>query len=133
MIKKQFTLYLDNKPGSLAAITKKLATAKVNIEGISVSETTDVGLVQIIVNKAAATKKVLNTAKVPFSVQDVSVLSLKNKPGALCELITLLAKQKVNISYVYATSCECLKDCSCRVVISAPNLKKVEKACSSLM
>ena len=132
MIKKQFTLYLQNKPGELSGITAKLATGKVNIEGISVSATADVGLIQIIVNKASAAKKVLNAAKVPFSVQDVCVLSLDNTPGALCELIAVLAKEKVNISYVYATSCECLKDCSCRVVISAPDLKSVEKAWASV-
>lgn len=128
MIKKQFTLYLENKPGVLAAVTKKLATAGVNIEGLSVSESTDVGLVQIVVSNVAATKKVLNAGKVPFSIQDISLITLPNRPGSLCELVTMLAKQQVNINYVYATTCDCSEECACHVVISAPNLAKVEKA-----
>ncbi len=128
MIKKQFTLYMENKPGVLAAVTKKLATAKVNIDGLSVSESTDVGLVQIVVSNVGATKKVLNGAKIAFSIQDVSLISLPNKPGALCNLITMLAKQKVNVNYVYATTCDCDEACRCHVVVSAPDLTKVEKA-----
>ena len=58
MIKKQFTVYLENKPGALARVTERLATAKVNIEGISVAASSDVGLVQVVVSNAAATKKV---------------------------------------------------------------------------
>lgn len=132
MIKKQFTLYLDNKPGALAAITRRLADAKVNISGISVSESTDVGLVQMVVSNVAEAKKIFNGARVPFSTQDVSMLELDNRPGALCDLVTVLAKQKVNINYVYSTICDCNKGCAANVVISAPDLEKVEKAWNSV-
>lgn len=45
MIKKQFTLYIDNKPGALAKVTDLLARNKVNIEGISAAQTADSGLI----------------------------------------------------------------------------------------
>jgi hypothetical protein len=127
MIKKQFTLYLENKPGALSRITDKLAAGKINIEGISVSESTDVGLVQVVVSNAEKTKKILKRLSVPFTIQNVALLSITNKPGALAEIIKKLARTGVNINYIYATACECNKTCECYAVISAPDLKKLEK------
>ena len=129
MIKKQFTLYLENRPGELAGITRKLAAAKVNIEGISVSASTDVALVQMVPSDARKAKKLLDQNKIPFSVQDVSVLTLRNEPGALSRLVSELAEARVNVNYVYATGCSCVsKVGGCFVVISAEDLKSVEKA-----
>jgi hypothetical protein len=132
MIKKQFTLYLENKPGALAKITKRMAAKNVNIEGISVSESTDVGLVQMVPNNADAARRALATAGVPYTVQDVCLLSLKNKPGALSNVVSKLAAAKVNINYVYATGCTCSNShCECLAIISAPDLQAVEKAWKS--
>lgn len=126
MIKKQFTIYLENKPGMLALITNALATAKVNIEGISVAESTDVGLVQMVVSNAHATEKILKNKRIPFTVQDVALVHLDNRPGALAGIASKLAKAGININYVYATACDC-DDCGgCYAIISSPNLKKVE-------
>jgi hypothetical protein len=127
MIRKQFTLYLENKLGVLAHITTQLARAKINIEGISVAESTDVGLVQLVVSNAEATKKILTKEHIAFTIQMVSLVHLDNKPGSLARIASKLAKAGVNINYVYATACSC-KDCSgCYAIISSQDLKKVEK------
>lgn len=126
MIKKQFTLYLENKPGAMARATKALARAKVNIEGISVSESTDVGLVQIVVDDAKAAEKVLRKARIPHTVQNVALLSLRNEPGSLAKVAEKLARTGVNINYVYGTTCNCGCGCDSQVVISAPDLRKVQ-------
>ncbi len=128
MIKKQFTLYLENKPGKLAKVTKKLADVKINIEGISVSGSTDINLVQVVVSNSAETKKILLKLKIAFTVQDVALLPIRNEPGALSKIVARLASNGVNINYVYATASKCKKDCDCYAIISAPNLKKVEEA-----
>ncbi len=128
MIKKQFTLYLENKPGALAAVTRMLTREKVNIDGISVSETTDVGLVQLVASNAAKTRQVLRKVGVPFTTQDVALLTLKNEPGSLARVAGALAKAGVNINYIYATGCQCGTSCECNAVISAPDLERVEKA-----
>ena len=132
MIKKQFTLYLENKPGALAKITSLLAMEKINLEGISVSASTDVGLVQIVPGDSESAKKVLMKANVPFTVQDVALLPLQDKPGSLAEAASALAKAGININYVYATTCDCEGECNCNVVISAPNLAKVESVWKKL-
>ena len=128
MIKKQFTLYLENKPGELAKVTKELADLKINIEGISVSGSTDIGLVQVVVSDAEATEKMLSKLEIAFIVQDVALLPIKNKPGALSKIVARLASDGVNINYVYATANNCMKDCDCYAIINAPNLEKVEEA-----
>ncbi len=128
MIKKQFTLYLENKPGTLAKVMQKLADADINIDGISVAESTDVGLVQIVVSNAAQTRQILQRTKTPFTVQEVCLLSLDNVPGALCRVVSQLAQAHVNVNYVYATGSPNRKSGQAYVVIGAPDLKAVEQA-----
>lgn len=133
MIKTQFTLYVENKPGALATITRRLASQKINIDGISVSESTDVGLVQVVVDRADVTRKILSKLRIPFTVQDVALLTLRNKPGALSEVVSRLAAARVNVNYVYATGCTCTSGhCGCYAIISAPDLRAVEKAWKSV-
>jgi hypothetical protein len=126
MIKKQFTLYLENKPGALSKVTRQLGRAKVNIDGISVAESTDVSLVQIVASNAATTRRILKQLAIPFTVQDVTLLPLENVPGALCSVVSELARSKVNINYVYATGSAGKSPSTDYVVISAPELDKVE-------
>lgn len=128
---KQFTLYLENKMGVLASVTKRLAERGVNIEGISVSASTDVGLVQLVTSHARQTQRILKQARIPFTAQDVALVALSNKPGSLFRIVSKLAKQKVNINYVYATGCACRNGCHCYAIISADDLKAVERACNS--
>ena len=125
MIEEQFTFYLENKPTVLARMARALADQGVNIEGISVAESADAALVQIIVCNASKAKKALQKAKITHSSEKVSVVVLDHKPGSLSAFISRLAKEKVNINYMYGTA---LADSGkCRVVISAEDLKKVEE------
>lgn len=126
MIRKQFTLYLENKPGTLASVAKLMARQQVNIEGISVSASTDVALVQITVDNGGVTSRTLTAAGVPFTVQDVALLPLDHTPGALAELSSRLAKAGVNISYIYATGCDG-SGCHSYAIVGAPDLRMVEK------
>lgn len=127
MIKKQFTIYLQNKPGSLARITKRLASGRINIEGISVAETADLSLVQLVVDKPAAARKVLKQESFPFTVQDVVVLHMADRPGALHGLLRRLSSAGHNINYLYATASDARKG-ECAVVVSGDDLKQVESA-----
>ena len=130
MIKKQFTLYLENRPGTLARIMRELADANVNIDGISVSTSTDVGLVQVVVSNAARAKRIMTRLGVPFTSQEVALLPLENVPGALCRVVSNLARDEVNVNYAYATGSPVRKGGQAYVVIGAPDLAAVEKAWS---
>lgn len=125
MIKRQYTLYLENRPGALAEVSRLLAKEKINIQGISVAENTDTALVQLIVSNSAKTQKALKRAGIPFTSQKVSVIVLAHEPGSLSGLAADLAKAKVNISYIYATAAD--DQSACCVVIGAEALDKVEQ------
>ena len=126
MIKTQLTLCLRNKPGELSRAIRRFTAAKINIEGISIAETTDVGLVQVVVNNAAAGRLVLKKAGIPITEQKVVVLVLANKPGELAKLVNKIAREKININYLYATTGPSRSGAECSVVISADDLKRVE-------
>ena len=126
MIKTQITLYLQNRPGELARTIRAFAAANINIEGISVAETTDVSLVQLIVSKARAARQLLKKAGIPATEQKVAVLTLVNRPGTLAALASKLAKEKLNIHYLYATVAPPGLGNVCCMVISAEDLEKVE-------
>jgi hypothetical protein len=125
MIRKQLTLYLENRPGVIAKVAASLAAARINIEGISVAASPDVGLVQIIVNKAAAARKVLTRLKISHTVQEVAMVSVPDKPGALARLAAQIARAGLNINYIYGTACQCKCECGTSLVVSASNLKRL--------
>ena len=130
MIKCQYTLYLANKPDAMTRITRILADAKVNIEGISVAESTDAALVQLVVGDDASARKALSRAKIPYTTQNVSVIVLPHRPGVLALLASRLQKAKTHINYVYATAPD--DDSRCCLVISATDLKHVERIVRTL-
>jgi hypothetical protein len=126
MIKTQLTLYLKNRPGELARATNAITAADVNIEGLSIAATADVGLVQIIASNTARVRKALNSARIPFTEQKVAVLRLKDRPGELGKLAKRLARKMVNINCVYATAPPPGARGECSVVINADDLQQVE-------
>jgi len=128
MITRQFTLYLENKPGELARILGKLSSSKVNVEGISVAASTDVGLVQLVTSDVTKTSNILNKAGVAFTDQDVCVVLMDDEPGTLFKMLSLLAQGRHNLNYIYATGGNCSCKGQSKVVISAPDLKKIEAA-----
>lgn len=130
MIKCQYTLYLENSPAALTRVTGILAQANVNIEGISVAESTDAALVQIIVGNESATKRALVKARIPFTTQNVSVIVLPHRPGVLAALAAKLKKARTHINYVYATAADA--DARCCLVVSATDLQSVERIARSL-
>lgn len=128
MIKRQFTLYMDNKPGALAKVARMLGDAKINIEGISIAVTGDVGLIQLVVSNAVLATRILKKSQIPYTVQQVSVVVLPNQPGALAAMAEKLAARKINLNYLYATTGEG-RGCKSTVVVSGDNMKQIEKLC----
>ena len=132
MITKQFTLYLENRPGELSGVIGKVAAGKVNIEGISVAATTDVGLVQLVTSDVAKTRRILDGSGVAYTDQDVCVVLMDDEPGSLFKIVSAMAKQRLNLNYVYATGGNYGAKGRSKVVISAPNLKKIESVWKKL-
>lgn len=126
MIKTQFTLYIENRPGALFAVTCRLAEARINIEGLSVAGSEDTGLAQLVTGDEAAMHELLKETNTPYSTEEVAVLAMRNEPGALSRGLARLSKAGVNIDYIYGTASDCCDAKSCNLVISAPDLQAVE-------
>lgn len=126
MIQRQFTLYMENKPGALARIASLLGRKRINIEGISIAVSGDVGLIQLVVDNAIATERILTKAKIPYTEQKVSIVTLPNRPGALAAVAEKLAARNVNLNYLYCTTCAACEG-ETMIVVSGDDLKTVEK------
>ena len=102
---RQITIAMANRPGRLAHFCACLAERKVNITAISVADTADQCIVRMVVDRPAAVEKMLKDhCPMTWSVQQVVVASLSNKPGVLARLAEKLAANKVNINYLYGST-----------------------------
>jgi len=95
-------VFLENKSGRLAEVMRVLGAAQVNIRALSIADTSDFGILRIIVNdkeKALATLKANN-----FTVSKTEVIAVEvpDSPGGLAKILDLLDTQKVNVEYMYA-------------------------------
>ncbi len=100
----QFSVMLPNKPGELGKLCRRLARAKVNIVAISVAETTEQGVVRMVVDGVTATRDALKKSKLSFVTARVLLVDLPNEPGALAEVAGALAAKKVNVQFVYGST-----------------------------
>ncbi len=102
MAVKQISVFLENKPGSLARFTQVLSEHNINMRALSVAETEDFGIVRLIVDDLYNTSTVLKEADYVYSVKDVLAVALSDEPGSLNKVITALGESGINLEYMYA-------------------------------
>ena len=98
----QLSVFMENKPGHLQNVLKILADANINIVTLTIAETSDFGILRMIVNDPERAKKVLHDARITSSATEVLAVELDDKPGSLFKAIDAFAKSKLNIEYMYA-------------------------------
>jgi len=98
----QISVFLENKSGRLAELTRTLANHKINIRALCIAETIDYGVLRLIVNDPQATRIALTNAGFTVTSTEVLVVQMPDRPGALAEVVDALASQGINIEYVYA-------------------------------
>ena len=121
----QFCIGLENKRGVLAKLCGALRRARVNIEAISVSDNVDCCFVRLVASPTAKAKAALTKGKYGFCTQRVLTVRAANKPGELERIAARLAKARVNINYVYASTGD---GKSTTLVFSVDNLARAAKA-----
>jgi len=100
---KEITLITKNKIGLLANIAKIIADHGINIEGIVGYSMDDEASVMIVAENITAAKETLIQNGFEVKENEVVVVDLKNKPGALKSLATKIAAQNIDIKYIYGT------------------------------
>lgn len=98
----QISVFLENKSGRLAEVTRTLATAKVNIRALSLAETIDYGVLRLIVDNPHAAKQALGAAGFTVSETEVVAVEMPDAPGGLAGIVELVTKNALNIEYLYA-------------------------------
>ena len=102
--RKQTTVFLENKPGRLAQVLSALAHAKINITALAVMDRQDHGVLRLVTEDDAATRKALTALNLQSTLHDVLAVELKNQPGALAHVCETLAGGHINIDYAYCSS-----------------------------
>src|ERR1700693_3855545 len=100
---KQFTVTIENRPGSVAGIAKTLGNAKVNILALLGTAQGTTGSVELVVEDARRAKKALDEARLTYKETTAEEYELPNKPGALAECLDKLAAKGVNLNSIHAT------------------------------
>lgn len=99
---KQISVFLENRPGCLHEMTKALADANIDLRGLSLAETSDFGIVRLIVDDVLGTANVLKDAGFVASLTDVLAVEVPNVPGGLNRVLEILDGAKINVEYMYA-------------------------------
>ena len=99
---KQISVFLENQPGALYAMTGVLAQNKVDMRALSLAETKDFGIVRMIVDNVYAATTILKDAGYVHSVTPVVGVAIPDTPGGLNRVLQVLTDERVNVEYMYA-------------------------------
>ena len=98
----QLSVFLENKSGRLARVTKVLGENNINIRALSIADTTDFGILRLIVNKPGETYDILKSEGFVVSQTEVIAVCIPDKPGGLGGVLAVLEGAQINIEYLYA-------------------------------
>ena len=102
MTVNQVSVFIENKPGRLAEITEVLADAGVDIRAISVADTSDFGILRVIVDKPKEAVLALREHGMTVSLTSVLAVGIADEKGAFANVIRILANSGVDVEYIYA-------------------------------
>ncbi len=99
---EQISIFIENKSGRLAEVCGVLGQAGVNIRALSLADTSDFGILRLIVQDSEKALKVLRDHKFTVSKTDVIGVAVPDSPGGLSGILQILDKHNVNVEYMYA-------------------------------
>ncbi|MBQ0110100.1 MAG: ACT domain-containing protein [Clostridiales bacterium] len=99
---KQISVFVENKSGRLAEITSVIAKAGIDIRALSIADTTDFGILRLVVDKPTEAEKALREAGLTVSLTNVIAIGIPDRPGGFSEAMTVLSKQDIGVEYMYA-------------------------------
>lgn len=99
---QQLSIFLENKPGRLAEVTNTLKQGNINIHALSLADTSDFGILRLIVGDSAKGKELLKQNGFTVSLTTVIALEMSHSPGGLNNVLQIFKDNSVNIEYMYA-------------------------------
>lgn len=98
----QISVFLENKAGRLAEVTGILAEAGVNIRALALADTSDFGVLRLIVNDNQNAITALKNRGFTVGKTDVVAVEVEDRPGGLHSILAILNKAGINVEYMYA-------------------------------
>jgi len=99
---QQLSVFVENKSGRLAEITEVLAAANIDIRAISVADTSDFGILRLIVDKPTEAVEALKQAGLTVSLTNVIGMGIDDQPGEFSKAMRVLADHLIGVEYMYA-------------------------------
>jgi len=99
---KQISVFVENKKGKLAEVTKLLTEQEINIRAVSLAETAEFGILRLIVNKPDKCIQTLKANNFIAQLTDVIAVEVEDKIGGLGKILSLFDEADINIEYMYA-------------------------------
>ena len=124
MFAKQLTVFIENRAGRLSEVLGVLGKNDVNILSMSLADTTEFGLLRLIVDNPALGKEKLTEFGFSSLLSDVTIIKIPHKVGSLQSLLKLIDDNGINIEYMYGLSIE---SDNAYVVLKASNLSLLDK------
>lgn len=136
MIIEQLSVFIENKSGRLYEVMAVLGDNNINVSALSIADTSDYGIVRMIVTDPNKAKALLKEHE--FSVKLTPVICCKtpNHPGGLKRLLAYLSEDQISLEYMYAFSvgedaCIILKTADCNKAIESLRRHQMELLCAS--
>lgn len=102
MLLKQLSIFVENKQGRLAEITQVLANHQVDIRALSIADTTDYGILRLIVDRPEEAMKALKEEGMTVSLTSVIAIAINDRPGELAKAVRVLSDHGIDVGYMYA-------------------------------
>ena len=102
MTTKQISVFLENKPGTLAEFCKVLQKNNIDMRALCVADAMDFGIARVIVDDVYDTMTVLKDEGYVCQITKVLTVEMKDEPGALGDILSILGEQNINLEYTYA-------------------------------
>lgn len=119
----QLSIFLENKKGRLAEVTKVLAYHNVNIRALFIADTSDFGILRVIVDRPDEALEILKQNQFTVSKNDVVAVKIDDKPGGLARVLEVLDQNDLNVEYLY-----CFVDKELNAAVDIMRIEEIDRA-----
>ncbi len=124
---KQISVFIENRSGRLREVAAVLGQGGINIRALSLADTSDYGILRLIVDRPEEALTVLKQANFTLSETDVIAVEVPDRPGGLAEVLDVLGSAGINVEYMYA-----FVEKSSENAVMIFRIEDIEKAVSTL-
>ena len=101
---RQISIFMENRSGRLARITSTIGNAGINIRAMSLADTSDFGILRLIVTNTDKAGQVLKDQGLTVKISDVIAVAIPDVPGALGNLLAIIEHEGLNVEYMYVVA-----------------------------